>query len=188
MALLSEGKRKKFFKQLGFNEYNHETITKFQKMYFTRESDIDGVYGKDTDTLLRHVINVKDCTINFKPEEFKCPCGKCNGYPVRMRAITLRLIQAIRNIYNKPLHVTSGIRCKIENANCGGVKNSKHLSGQAVDYYIKGITDSVTGRKKHINRIKNLKNHGYSYGNGYDSEGFTRISRSMGNAIHTETK
>ena len=79
-------------------------------------------------------------------------------------------------------------RCKYENTQSGGVRNSKHLTGYAVDYYIKGVTDSKSGRKKHINIIKKWLNHDYSYGNGYDSNGYNRTSVTMGNAVHTQVK
>ena len=189
MALLSITRRKKYLKFLGYQIYNADSIKRFQAEYFTRPIDIDGIYGNDTDILLRHVYNVKSSGIkNFRPQEFRCPCGKCTGYPDRMKDKTLLFMQRIRDYYNKPVQVTSALRCKYENAQSGGVKNSKHLTGYAVDYYIKGVTDSKSGRKKHINIIKKWLNHDYSYGNGYDSNGYSRYSTSMGNAVHTQVK
>ena len=189
MALLTIAKRKKYFKDLKLGEYNEANIKKFQKKYFIRTKDIDGVYGKNTDILLRHVWN---CNLvkNFEPSEFKCDCGGkyCTGYPTRMRAITLQFLQKIRDTYNKPVIVTSGLRCKKQNnVTSGSISNSKHLYGVAVDYAIIGVTDKIQGRKDLINLIKNWDHHDYSYCNGYDSSDKNRIAINLGNAIHTQT-
>lgn len=190
MVLLTKGKRKKYLEILGFKGYpDPEVIKRFQRKYFKREKDIDGKYGKDTDILLRHVWNVHASNIeNFTVAEFRCNCGHCTGYPDRVRVNTLKFIQRIRDYYKKPVKITSGLRCGYKNKKAGGVRNSKHLCGQALDYYISGVTDTLTGRKKHINMIKSWKNHDYSYGNGYDSNGNSVSSNTMGNAVHTQTK
>ena len=188
MALLSVGKRKKIFTALKLGEYNSVNIRKFQSKYFTRAIDIDGIYGKDTDALLRHVYN---CSLveHFAPFEFKCECGGkyCTGYPTYMNERTLKFMEAIRVHYNKPVYITSGLRCKTYNKKAGGVSNSKHLSGKAVDYYISGVTDTISGRIRHIDLIKKMKNHDYSYCNGYDSLKNKPYSSTMGNAVHTQT-
>ena len=190
MALLSLTRRKNMLANLGYPAYNAENIKRFQAKYFTRPIDIDGIYGNDTDILLRHVTNVLiDSNIkNFTPDEFKCTCGKCTGYPDRMRVKTLNFIQRVRDFYGKPVIVTSALRCKYENQKSKGVKNSKHLTGQAVDYVIKGVTDTKSGRIKLIDTIKIWLNHDYSYCNGYDSNKYKRASSTMGNAVHTQTK
>ena len=36
--------------------------------------------------------------------------------------------------------MVSGLRCKVHNANCGGVANSQHMYGEAVDLRIKGVS------------------------------------------------
>lgn len=40
----------------------------------------------------------------------------------------------------KPYHVTSAFRCAKHNAEVGGVSNSYHLSGRAIDGYIEGVS------------------------------------------------
>ena len=55
MALLPIETRKEYFKKLGYGEYNKKSIRKMQSNYFIRAIDIDGIYGKDTDILLRHI-------------------------------------------------------------------------------------------------------------------------------------
>lgn len=187
MALLSIDTRKKYFKHLGLGEYNKENIRKLQKKYM-RASDADGIYGINTDRLLRHVYN---CSLvpNFKPEEFRCPCGKCTGYPDRMKQVELEHIQTIRTHYGKPMIITSGLRCKYENSRVGGVSNSGHLTGYAVDFYMAGVTDNVWSRNKALAYIKKLPNHKFTYGaHMVDSDGAYREASGMGNAMHTETK
>ena len=189
MALLSVATRKKYFKYLGLGDYNKANILKMQKKYFKNAKDHDGIYGEDTDRLLRHLHHTKLYAENFEPEEFKCPCGKCTGYPTWMRAKELKHVQQIRNHYGKPMEITSGLRCPSYNASVGGVEDSLHLSGYAVDFYMKGVTDTLDERKRAINYIRKLKNHDFSYCDGYNSYGNTKISAPrMGNAIHTQTK
>ena len=186
MALLTKATRKRWFKLLGY-EYNKDGILKMQKKYFKRKQDCDGLYGPDTDKLLRHLHHVKVYTSNFQPEEFRCPCGHCTGYPTWMKVTELKLIQQIRAHFGKPMEITSGLRCGYENSRVGGIGGSKHLSGKAADYVMDGYVD-LDGRKRVINYAKKLKNHNYSYCNGYDSGGKIRNAPGMADAIHTEVK
>lgn len=189
MALLSVKARKKRFKYLGLGEYNKENIKKFQKKYL-RPQDVDGVYGKNTDYLLRHVYNVTKYAPNFKPEEFKCECGGkyCTGYPSYMKQVELKHIQTIRTMFKKPITVTCGLRCKGYNAKLNGsIENSLHLTGYACDFYQFGVTDTLANRKAAIKKIKTLPNHHYTYGNGINSNGYAVYAPYMGNALHTDT-
>lgn len=191
MALLTEEKRKEYFKKLNLGDYNKANIKKFQKKYMLRKSDWDGIYGPNTDNLLRHVYNVTVCTKNFAPEEFRCECGGryCSGYPTWMKANQLRHIQAIRNHWGRPMIVTSGMRCRKYNSVIGGsIVNSKHLVGSATDFYIKGVSDTLAHRKDSIEWIKMLPNHTYTYGDGINSLDKYIFAPYMGNALHTDTK
>lgn len=188
MALLTVEKRKSYFKKLGLGEYNKTNIAKLQKKYL-RKKDVDGVYGTDTDRLLRHVYN---CSLfpSFKPEEFKCDCGGkyCTGYPSYMKQVELRNLQSIRNHYGKPMTITCGLRCKPYNNKLrGSIQNSKHLTGYAADFYMAGVTDTLANRKATIKYIKTLPNHNYTYGNGINSNGVKVSAGYMGNALHTDT-
>lgn len=78
---------------------------------------------------------------NFKETEFKCTCkGKyCDGYNGKYNKCFMKLImtaQYIRNLYDKPLYITSGVRCKKRNAQVGGIKTSKHLDFKAMDFKV----------------------------------------------------
>lgn len=187
MALLTIDERKERFKALGL-EYNTTGIKTLQKKYFKKSKDRTGKYDANTDVLLRHVYNVKTYTKNFSPQEFRCPCGKCTGYPTFMRKVELQHLQSIRSHYGKPVNITSGLRCKsFNNSLRGSSKNSKHLTGYAADFYIKGVTDTLSGRKKLIKYVKTLPNHNWTYGNGWCSKGYKISAPNMGDAIHTDT-
>ena len=188
MALLSVETRKKYFEKLGLGEYNTTNIKKLQRKYL-RTKDVDGVYGTNTDILLRHVYN---CSLfpNFEPEEFKCECGGkyCTGYPSYMKQVELQNLQSIRTHFGKPMVITSGLRCRTMNSkSVGSISSSKHLSGYAADFYMAGVTDSLANRKKAIAWIKKLPNHNYTYGNGINSNGYAVAASYMGNALHTDT-
>ena len=66
---------------------------------------------------------------HFHDYEFVCPC--CNGGIVS--EILVLKLQQLRDTINKPIKVTSGYRCPIENKKVGGAKNSAHLLGEGVD-------------------------------------------------------
>ena len=189
MALLTTEKRKEYFKYLGLGDYNKTNILKFQKIAFpTLKAQQDSQYGTNTDRALRHWRNVKKFTKNFAPEEFKCTCGHCTGYPSWMKKVELQNLQTIRSHYGKPMKVTSGLRCSWSNNHSkGSINNSKHLTGYACDFYMQGVTDTLANRKKAIKYIKTLPNHGYTYGNGCNSNGAAIKASYMGNALHTDT-
>ncbi len=190
MALLSVAKRKELFKELGL-EYNKATIKAFQKKYMLRKSDADGIYGKNTENTLLTVVNTLRYTKDFDPKEFRCDCGGrfCCGFPTYMKPHMLMHIQAIRDHYGKPITVTQGMRCKGRNRQLrGSIVNSKHLTGQAIDFYQKGVTDTLANRKMAIRWIKKQPYHTYTYGNGINSNGYRVRAGYMGNALHTDVK
>lgn len=68
----------------------------------------------------------------FTEDEFRCHC--CGGLPDG--GIDTRLLNVLDNIRESlgvPVTVLSGYRCPVNNAACGGVKNSQHLLGIAAD-------------------------------------------------------
>lgn len=191
MALLTTATRKRYFKELGLGEYNKANILKLQKKYMLRKTDWDGLYGKDTDTLLRHVYNVTKYSKNFAPQEFVCECGGkyCSGYPDSIKRIQVEHLQAIRSYYGRPMTITSGLRCKGYNSAIGGsISNSLHLKGYATDFYMRGVTDTLANRKSAVQTIRRLKRHHYTYGNGINSIGGSVYAPYMGNALHTDTQ
>ena len=71
----------------------------------------------------------------FARAEFRCQCGGryCDGYPAEPAEETVRMADEIRRRAGVPLTVNSGLRCARHNAEVGGVSNSLHTTGQAVD-------------------------------------------------------
>lgn len=121
----------------------------------------DGFGGPETDKALKHAVSlgflrrepVPDATDNsagdkkeppgtfwdeiefFDREEFRCQCGGkyCNGFPEEPHEATVRYANAIRKRLGKPVPVNSGLRCLTWNSIQGGVANSNHMGGGAVD-------------------------------------------------------
>lgn len=69
-----------------------------------------------------------------------CPCGRCGGFPVEPAEKLMRLADAVREDAGKPMVPTSTVRCDAHNAEVGGVWNSRHLLGHAMDFVIPGLT------------------------------------------------
>lgn len=76
----------------------------------------------------------------FDRHEFACKCGKCGGYPVEPKEKLIKVADRVREYFDSPITVSSGVRCKTHNANVGGVSNSRHLSGKAMDFAVQGKT------------------------------------------------
>ncbi len=80
--------------------------------------------------------NVWDTVKYFSPGEFQCKCG-C-GCDTQVDPALLRLADTVRQHFDAPCIVSSGIRCEKHNKNVGGVSGSRHLTGKAMDFRIKG--------------------------------------------------
>lgn len=69
-----------------------------------------------------------------------CSCGQCGGFPAEPTEKLMRLADAVRQAAGRPMVPTSTVRCAAHNKAVGGVYNSRHLLGQAMDFYIPGMT------------------------------------------------
>ena len=67
-----------------------------------------------------------------------CSCGQCGGFPVEPSEKLMRLADAVRAAAGRPMVPTSTVRCRAHNAAVGGVENSRHLLGKAMDFSIPG--------------------------------------------------
>jgi len=69
-------------------------------------------------------------TEHFSENELccRCGCGQC-----QMNYRLLYILEKIRKEYGKPMHITSGYRCRAHNIAVKGTVNSKHMDGMAVD-------------------------------------------------------
>ena len=76
---------------------------------------------------------------HFDESEFTCHhCGSIgNG----MNPALIRELEKLRKIVGKPLHVNSGYRCPIHNANVGGATRSQHKLNNAADI---AVPDGMT--------------------------------------------
>jgi len=76
-----------------------------------------------------------DISEHFNRSEFACKCG-C-GFDT-VDAITLDILEKIRQHFNAPITPTSGCRCESYNKEVEGYKNSHHLRGRAADIQVEG--------------------------------------------------
>lgn len=52
---------------------------------------------------------------------------------INLCLLALKVLQPIRNAYQKPVKISSGFRCSQLNKAVGGVSTSQHLKGEAAD-------------------------------------------------------
>lgn len=127
---------------------------------------IDGIAGGETEKALKHAVaygmpekNTTDAPTTaespkestgtfwddiqyFDREEFRCKCGGkyCDGFPAEPQEKLVRLAEQVREHFGSPANLSSGLRCPTHNANVGGVYNSRHLSGKAMDFHVNGVS------------------------------------------------
>lgn len=77
---------------------------------------------------------------HFTRREFRCPCPRCGGFPVEPSMKLVKMADKVRSHFGKPAIISSGVRCAAHNAEVGGVANSRHLKGWAVDLAIPGVS------------------------------------------------
>ena len=138
-----------------WGEQSQRATIDFQRAYMEQE-DVDGVFGAATEKRIREVVasgekpkeSVQIDTAApgwwkdihyFTRSEFRCPCGKCGGFPVEPDEKMVRTVDAIRAKLGKPIGIVdiggSGVRCPEHNAEVGGVATSYHLKGMAADLH-----------------------------------------------------
>lgn len=197
--MLSIKTRQKYLKNLGFYNGKVDGIVgpktksaylKLQKKYFPKKY-VDGIYGNQTEILLRDAERVRVHTKNFELEEFKCECGGkyCTGYPALLSIQLLKNTQKLRTHYGYAMHVTSGLRCNtLNNSIPGSIRGSKHTKGKAIDFWT-SKTGSLSNRKKIIDYYIKLLGANYSYCDGYTRTKWrkgTIRSSYMGTSIHID--
>ena len=198
--MLSIRERQTYLKYLGLykgsidgieGRLTKEGYKSLQNKFFTRKSDRDGKYGRNTDMLLVNAYNVKKYTKNFSLSEFKCGCNTkyCTGYPAYLNINLLRNLQTMRDNYGA-ITITSPLRCSKHNANIGGVAGSYHTKGKALDLYNVRFSSNFTNRKYAIEKWLLLPKANMAYQNGYmhyKGKSVTGYNApKMGNVIHVQ--
>lgn len=162
--LLSIKQRQKYLKKLGFykgkidGDAGSGTKKGYEYINIIFLDIKNNKYTSDTDSKLRvayksycksKYMTSDDWKLfpNFKESEFKCTCkGKyCDGYNGRKNKCYMKLImfaQYMRNYYDKPISISSGVRCKKRNKQVGGVSNSKHIVFKAMDFKVGNLKAS----------------------------------------------
>ena len=118
----------------------------------------DGVFGPATEKRIREVIGSGEQPSQqaqtapetgggeewwreiryFTRAEFRCPCGRCGGFPAEPAEKLVRLADQVREHFGAPALPSSGVRCPEHNKEVGGVWNSRHLAGKALDFRVQG--------------------------------------------------
>lgn len=115
---------------------------KFQRDYGLKQ---DGIFGPATEEKIKDVIvsgempKVDWSKIKyFGRGEFMCNCGGkyCDGFPAEPNPVLLEVADRVRTHFGAEAIISSGVRCEKHNINVGGVLNSRHLYGKAMDYRI----------------------------------------------------
>lgn len=123
---------------------------------------IDGVAGNETITAYNNKVGNEIYSWNnikyFKESEFTCKCG-CGLNNMNLKVV--RIADEVRKHFGKPAIVTSGSRCEKHNKEVGGVANSRHLQGKAIDMYVQGI-DGVE-LLKYLQKLVNAGELRYTY-------------------------
>jgi hypothetical protein len=119
---------------------------------------VDGIVGPETEKALKHAVSIGYLDKDDEPtdpaktetfwdgikywtrEEFRCQCGGkyCNGFPAEPAQTLVDLLDDVREHFGRPGHRSSGLRCKTWNVIQGGVGNSYHTIGKAMDFRIEG--------------------------------------------------
>ena len=119
---------------------------------------VDGIFGIGTEARIREVVASgeppqqpqdtpgteggadwwKDIRY-FMRAEFRCPCGRCGGFPVEPQESIASTVDEIRYRLGIPISIVdgggSGVRCAAHNAEVGGVSDCQHLYGLAADLH-----------------------------------------------------
>ena len=95
----------------------------------------------------------------FARGEFACKCGRfCDGFPAEPNPALVAIADQVRGHFGAEAIVTSGVRCATHNSNVGGVSNSRHLTGKAMDFRIKG--ESAGEVLNYVNQMPGIR---YAY-------------------------
>ena len=155
-----------------WGEKSQRATIDFQRGYMA-QTDVDGIFGAETEKRILEVVasgeKPKETILPeaadwwkyiryFTRAEFRCPCGRCGGFPVEPEEKLVRLADQVREHFGAPATVSSGVRCQAHNDELdGSAKNSYHVKGKAMDFCIRGVPGA-----KLLAYVKTLPVH-YAY-------------------------
>ena len=137
----------------------------FQRVYM-EQTEVDGIFGAATEKRILEVITAGETPKDnwwqdiryFQRAEFRCPCGRCGGFPVEPSEALVKLADMVRAHFDAPATVSSGVRCQAHNDELpGSAKNSYHVRGKAMDFCVRGVSGA-----KLLAYVKTLPIH-YAY-------------------------
>lgn len=144
-----------------------QAVTEFQKEQGSLS--VDGIPGDETQAALKTAVagdrfhqeqpeeGFWEAISHFSKSEFRCRCGGvyCNGFPAQPQESLVRAAQQVRDYFGVPVTISSGVRCQTHNRAVGGVSNSRHLTGKAMDFYVRGFSAaSVLDYVNHLPQIR----------------------------------
>jgi peptidoglycan hydrolase-like protein with peptidoglycan-binding domain len=108
----------------------------------------DGIPGPITQGVLSIIAGVhKAANVqvakNFNETEFACKDGSGD---VLINSTLLLKLQDLRNRLGRPVNITSGYRGPAYNRLVGGVGDSQHIYGKAVDIVVDGVTPAAVAK------------------------------------------
>ena len=137
-----------------WGDKSRQATIDFQRAYM---DSVDGIFGEATEKRILEVIATGEKPVvkenltapadwwkdirYFTRTEFRCPCGKCGGFPVEPDENLVRLADKVREHFGAPSTVSSGVRCQTHNDELpGSAKNSYHVKGKAMDFCVLGVS------------------------------------------------
>ena len=176
-----------------------DALTNFQKDF---NLSVDGIYGPESDNCLKSIVKQCQAILGVKQDgmwgndtedkyqklnniqyisrnELKCHCG-CGANRMDIRLV--KILDDIRKYYNKPIILTSPIRCIAHNKAVGGTANSWHIGGtdtsggchnKACDFYVEGV--NVSELLSHCIDLRNQGKIRYTYTNNTTMNGVVHI-------------
>lgn len=123
---------------------------------------VDGIAGRETQAALRKAVGEGMSSEDhfwegiryFARSEFACRCG-CGLDDVDPGLV--KVCERVREDLGV-FEITSGCRCPAHNARVGGVANSRHLDGRAVDFSIRGKSAAQV-----LSHLKTIPGIAYCY-------------------------
>lgn len=75
---------------------------------------------------------------NFSLAELRCRCGQCDSSGLEMDPVFMALLQRLRQVYGKPMQLSSAYRCPRHPNELNKAEPGEHTQGLAVDVRCQG--------------------------------------------------